>query len=244
MSDQLYQTPQEALREAERRTKGEGGGGKNYFTDRVNEGLQYNPNTGKYDRTGWAYWGGVLGLTNDQNIKALEEGKTAVRDARTIDAAVQASGLTNAEISEQLAPGQRLTAQNVSGIVSKATRDYVPPAQKAQIDRAERQDTEATNARIESNRITQQQNTNANRIAMAQLNQTAQASKDQMTLALMEMQDRTNTRKDELLFRKEEARREDMRYNERMEELDRKDRRQNMQNLAMGLASLGAAFAL
>ena len=65
-----------------------------------------------------------------------------------------------------------------------------------------------------------------------------------MSLALMEMQDRTATRKDELLFRKEEARREDMRYNERIEELDRKDRRQNMQNLAMGLASLGAAFAL
>ena len=244
MSDPLYQTPQEALRESERRTKGEGGGGKNYFTDRVNEGLQYNPNTGKYDRTGWAYWGGVLGMTNDENIRALEEGQTAVREAREIDSAVQKSGLTDAEISEQLAPGQRLTAQNVGGIVSKAARDYVPPTQQAQIDRAQRQDREATQARQASNRITQEQNANANRIAMAQLQQTANSSKDQMTLALMEMQDRTNTRKDDLLFRKEEARREDMRYNERIEELDRKDRRQNMQNLAMGLASLGAAFAL
>ena len=153
-------------------------------------------------------------------------------------------GLTNAEISEQLAPGQKLTAQNVSGLVSKAARDYVPPTQQAQIDRASRQDKEATAARLASNRITETQNANANRIAMAQLNQTAQASKDQMSLALMEMADRTATRKDDLLFRKEEARREDMRYNERIEELDRKDRRQNMQNLAMGLASLGAAFAL
>ena len=153
MSDQLYQTPQEALRESERRTKGENGGGKNWFTDRVNEGLQYNPNTGKYDRTGFAYWGGVLGLTNDTNIQALEEGQTAVRDARTIDRTVKASGLTDAEISEQLAPGQKVTADNVGGLVSKATRDYVPPAQQAQIDRGERQDREATRARQDGNRI-------------------------------------------------------------------------------------------
>ena len=38
-------------------------------------------------------------------------------------------------------------------------------------------------------------------------------------------------------------RKEDLQYNERMEELDRKDRRAMMQNMAMGLASLGAAFA-
>ena len=161
-----------------------------------------------------------------------------------IDDVVQGSGLKDTEIAAQLAPGQSVTRQNVKGLVSKAARDYVPPAQQAQIDDNNAARTEATAARISSDRITQEQNRNANKIAMAQLNQTAQASKDQMTLALMEMQDRTNTRKDDLLFRKEEARREDMRYNERIEELDRKDRRQNMQNLAMGLASLGAAFAL
>ena len=35
-----------------------------------------------------------------------------------------------------------------------------------------------------------------------------------------------------------------MQYNERMEQLDRRDRRTAMQNMAAGLASLGAAFAL
>ena len=39
-------------------------------------------------------------------------------------------------------------------------------------------------------------------------------------------------------------RREDRRYNERMEMESRKDRRAAMSNLAAGLASLGAAFAL
>ena len=48
----------------------------------------------------------------------------------------------------------------------------------------------------------------------------------------------------ELEYLKMKDRREDMRYNERMEQLDRKDRRMAMQSLAAGLASLGAAFAL
>ena len=39
-------------------------------------------------------------------------------------------------------------------------------------------------------------------------------------------------------------RREDRRYNERLELESKRDRRQAMQNLAAGLASLGAAFAL
>ena len=242
MSD-LFRTPQQVLEDTERRTKTEGGGGRNYFTDRVSEGLQYNPNTGKYDRTGWAYWGGVLGLTNDDNIRALEEGKTDLREARQIQKAVRGSGLTDAEIKESLGDGQ-LTADNVDGIVSRAGREYVNPTTRAAIEGQTADRKEATEARIESNRLTAQGQTNANNIAMAQLAQSAEASKNQMSLALMEMQDRTQARKDDLLFRKEEARREDMRYNERMEELDRKDRRANMQNLAMGLASLGAAFAL
>ena len=39
-------------------------------------------------------------------------------------------------------------------------------------------------------------------------------------------------------------RKADMQYNERMETLDRKDRRQAMSSIAAGLASLGAAFAM
>ena len=39
-------------------------------------------------------------------------------------------------------------------------------------------------------------------------------------------------------------RKEDRLYNERMEKLDRKDRILAMQNIAAGLASLGAAFAV
>ena len=51
-------------------------------------------------------------------------------------------------------------------------------------------------------------------------------------------------RLDTLAAAERSERREDRRYNERMELEAKKDRRQAMQSLAAGLASLGAAFAL
>lgn len=52
------------------------------------------------------------------------------------------------------------------------------------------------------------------------------------------------TRMDTLAAIERSERREDRRYNERLELESKRDRRQAMQNLAAGLASLGAAFAL
>ena len=71
-----------------------------------------------------------------------------------------------------------------------------------------------------------------------------EGNQNQMQLALMQMQDNADQRIAELEYQKSRDRKEDLQYNERMEELDRKDRRAMMQNMAMGLASLGAAFAL
>lgn len=63
-------------------------------------------------------------------------------------------------------------------------------------------------------------------------------------LALMQMADSKDQRALEFEYQKMQDRKEDMRYNERMEQLDRKDRKMAMQSLAAGLASLGAAFAM
>ena len=76
---------------------------------------------------------------------------------------------------------------------------------------------------------------------MAQQNANANRSHQ---LSLMQMADAKEARATELEYQKSRDRKEDMRYNERMEQLDRKDRRMAMQSLAAGLASLGAAFAL
>lgn len=63
-------------------------------------------------------------------------------------------------------------------------------------------------------------------------------------LALMQMADNAEARAQELAYQKMRDRKADMQYNERMEQLDRKDRRQAMSSIAAGLASLGAAFAM
>ena len=63
-------------------------------------------------------------------------------------------------------------------------------------------------------------------------------------LQLMNMAENRDARAAELEYQKLRDRKADMQYNERMEQLDRKDRRAAMQNLGAGLAALGAAFAL
>ena len=64
------------------------------------------------------------------------------------------------------------------------------------------------------------------------------------SLALMQMADNKDARAADLERERLRERKDDIRYNERMDQLDRKDRRMMQQTLAAGLASLGAAFAL
>lgn len=68
--------------------------------------------------------------------------------------------------------------------------------------------------------------------------------KQQLDLTQMDLASKKEDRAAQLEYQKMRDRRADQEYNERMERLDRKDRQAMMQNLAAGLASLGAAFAL
>ena len=63
-------------------------------------------------------------------------------------------------------------------------------------------------------------------------------------LSLLQLSQQNDQRIAELQYQKMRDRKADQQYNERMEQLDRRDRRTAMQNMAAGLASLGAAFAL
>ena len=47
----------------------------------------------------------------------------------------------------------------------------------------------------------------------------------------------------ELEYRRMQDRKEDLRYNENLERMDRKDRQASINTLVQGLAALGAAFA-
>ena len=63
-------------------------------------------------------------------------------------------------------------------------------------------------------------------------------------LQLLQLAETKDARIQQLQYQKMRDRKEDVQYNERMEKLDRKDRRTAVQNMVAGLASLGAAFAL
>ena len=67
---------------------------------------------------------------------------------------------------------------------------------------------------------------------------------NQLIMQLQEMAANRDSQAAQLEYQKMRDRRADQEYNERMERLDRKDRQAMLQNLAAGLASLGAAFAL
>ena len=66
----------------------------------------------------------------------------------------------------------------------------------------------------------------------------------QMEMAQLDRSDARDQRAMEFERLKMLDRKEDMRYNERQDQLDRKDRQALLQSLTAGLASLGAAFAL
>ena len=63
-------------------------------------------------------------------------------------------------------------------------------------------------------------------------------------LNLMDRADAREAKASELEYMKMRDRKEDRRYNENIERMDRKDRQQSIQTLVAGLANLGAAFAL
>jgi len=89
--------------------------------------------------------------------------------------------------------------------------------------------------------MTMQQSTNQfNQTMQRQLANDAKSHQ----LQLMQFADNKDQRVAELEYQKSRDRKADMQYNERMETLDRKDRRTAMSSIAAGLASLGAAFAM
>ena len=105
-------------------------------------------------------------------------------------------------------------------------REYATTTQK----QAQAPQMAQINAGIEESR-------NQNAITNRRLDQ-------QMEMARLDRADAKDQRALELEYQKMRDRKEDMRYNERMEQLDRKDRQALLQSLTAGLASLGAAFAL
>ena len=235
MSD-LYQSPEEALRELNKKTKlGGFNWGADWLTDRVREGITWDPVTQEYKKEGAAFWLQPFGTSEGYN--AIETGKGKVREAKSIEKELDRNpGLTEAQLRAQLGDSKTLTGKNVKGVVAEALRtraEKPTPLQQHTMTRQTKADERAAAAQEDSNRLLEKQ-----------LAATIAQGEKSHSLALLQMADSRDSRAADLEYQRSRDRRADQEYNERMERLDRKDRQAMMQNLAAGLASLGAAFAL
>ena len=172
------------------------------------------PRIGLIDRYVWG--------VNEDDIESRGQVVTQRRLNEQLGGQAALAGVDGARLGESR---QELQGRIVAGQEAKDEQKGQRQIQQA-LQLQQPQLTEQTNARREANQIAREGNS------------------QQMQLAVMQMQDNADQRIAELEYQKSRDRKEDLQYNERMEELDRKDRRAMMQNMAMGLASLGAAFAI
>ena len=139
---QLYETPAERAKRLATSTS-TGNWGSDTFTNYLSDGITLGED-GRVKRTGAAWW--LQGLTNPDNIRSIAEQKKGLKDSRAIQSAVQASGLTEAQIRAQLGEGN-LTVGNVSGTIAEAQRtraEKPTPVQQAAITKAENAKGERT----------------------------------------------------------------------------------------------------
>lgn len=197
---------------------------QNWIRDRAVENrVEDVRNPGEYNATTWDKI--VGGLTGTNVDKAVDDHTKTVNNKKTTDYLTSIG-----ETRGSLGLSEDSTLNDATGAYTRTTRQ-----------RADEKDDKNFNRSLEPIRMemaaTREQN--ANQLALAR-EKLAQSN----NLALLQLADSKEGRIAELQYQKLRDRKEDMRYNERMEQLDRKDRRQAMQSLAAGLASLGAAFAL
>jgi hypothetical protein len=221
MSD-LYLTPAERAKQLRDSTR-TGNWFQDTFTDIVTPGITKKED-GSISREGAAWW--LQGLT--PGADSIADQKQELDESRVIHREVQNSQLTPAQI-KAASGGQKLTSGNVGGIIAEGQRtvtDRLSPAERAQISYQK----DSLGATIASTNSTNER----------LLQQGAQSHQ----LALIQAADARDASAQSLALQQQQLIREDQRYNERMEQLDRRDRKQGRQSLIAGLAALGAAFAL
>ena len=234
MSD-LYTTPSEARRENNSIGK-TGNFWQDWYTDRVRGGINYNESTGEYDKTGMAFWGGMLGMNNEKAITAIEDGKDKVRDSKKIEQTLaQYPGVTDEQLLEA-SNNKKITGKNVKGVVTQALRtikDTPSKVEAAAIKQGENADALARQQLAAT--LTQMSNTEKRldyQFEVAQMKDARDRAE--------RLDDKAENRRDRLDL----LDRQDHRYAQEMQRYDKRRRQETIQGLVGGLASLGAAFAM
>ncbi len=235
----LYYTPEEQGRIVDDIGKTGGGGGKNWYTDRVGEGVSIDPRTGRVKKEGFAYWDQFNPFTqqDEKTVRGLAEGKGKIRDARIIKETARGVDL---EELEKTTKGKPITADNIHSFVRSTERtvDRKPTdVQAAGIERDKNTHTRLLESQRAGNELTREGLADARASAARQMEmmrlEFAQGNKDR----LADRADAREARADDRMMQLEMYERAD-----RKEEKNR--RRDSIQSLVAGLASLGAAFAV
>ena len=230
----LYYTPREIEEQNEGIGKANTGGGKDWYTDRVGEGVSIGKG-GVIKREGFAYWDQFNPFTqqDETTVRKIAEGKRNYGDAVTVQTATKGADL---EQLEKTLGNRTLTPDNVHSIVRTSEREVTnkpTEVQAAQIaqgkDAGRRADLQLT-------------------ATLAQMSNTEKRLDYQTKLAEMKdardraerLDDKAESRRDRLDL----LDRQDHRYAQEMQRYDKRRRQETIQGLVGGLASLGAAFAM
>lgn len=186
--------------------------------DRVNGG----------EKADWL-WGG-LGNIMGIDSEGIVDDAYATGQKREADDIVIGSGFSESELSKY---GDLSTPKGAQGAVSEATRARNLSDKSTQHTQGIERAMAPVNAQLKSQ----------GQQLQAQLQQSGQQFQIQMEQLRNDRADAKERHALDLEYRRMQDRKEDLRYNENLERMDRKDRQASINTLVQGLAALGAAFA-
>ena len=128
MVDLNYTKPDAVKAEIERRFKTQGGGGQNWLTDQIYDGLSVDAD-GDVQRKGLAYY--LQPFTNNNYTDSLAGLKKDYQDAKKVDDLIQGSLAKPKDIAAA-ADGQQITTKNVDSITKRALARFETPAQASE----------------------------------------------------------------------------------------------------------------
>ena len=216
----IFFTEKELEKQYNERLKGPGGGGQNWYTDRVRGGISRDIE-GNIQRDGLSWL--LQGLEKEGFAETAADRREDIDDARTVQTAVKESKVDLDKLQES-AKGRTLTADNVGNLIrttNKKIADEPTAMEKAQM--------------VESKARTT--------LAESELAEVRAQAANTLELARLTRADNMDARAADLEFRRDQMMLEDQRYNERLDREFQQRRKESLMAMMQGLASLGAAFA-
>lgn len=180
-------------------------------------------NPGEYNATTWdRIVGGALGVNVDQAV----DDHTGKIKSKEVDDYLTSIGQTRESLG--LKPGSSLNE------ASGAYTTFQRTQQETDSETAFTRSLKPLQMEMQASRVQADKELALAREKLQQSN----------NISLLQLSQQNDQRIAELQYQKMRDRKTDQQYNERMEMMDRKDRKQAMSSLAAGIAALGAAFAI